>query len=551
MANPFRALFGARTPTADLAAPGRPAMGELATLAAGRDITRGVVEGLPLLPPQDEWQGRAAGLWLDVYRQVLDDFQVFSALQQRRLGLIATEWEVLPGGTARKDKQAAELIGNVIEDVLPWDRITEQMHYGVFYGYAASELIWQRDGRHIIPEAIKVRDQRRFAYDPEGRLRLLTVGNPLGELLPERKFWTFSTGATHEDDPYGMGLAHWCFWPAQFKRGIAKLWLIALDKYASPTAMGHFPPGASADEQAKLLAALAAIRNQAALILPEGMTAELLAASRSGGADYDTAARYWDTAISKIILGHSAGADATPGRLGGEDSSDAVRADLVKADADVLCGSANATWVRWVTEWSVPGAIPPQIWRRTDEEEDLSERADRERKIYDIGYRPTLAQVVDTYGGEWERVQAGTGEALADGETPTPADGAEPSEPSDTEGGTSADGAGARVGEADPDDEPADLAAPTKDAPNDAPDYAQMTVAALGRLAEPAMQAMAARIREELDAAIAAGEAPADFQARLERLYPQLPDGDLVAVMGEALAAAELAGRFAVTQGTP
>jgi phage gp29-like protein len=311
--------------------------------------------------------------------------------------------------------------------------------------------------------------------------------------------------------------------------------------------MGHFPPGASPDEQAKLLAALAAIRNQAALILPEGMTAELLAASRSGGADYDTAARYWDTAISKIILGHSAGADATPGRLGGEDSSDAVRADLVTADADVLCGSANATWVRWVTEWSVPGAIPPQIWRRTDEEEDLSERADRERKIYDIGYRPTLAQVVDTYGGEWERVQAGTGEALADGETPTTANDTDPPEPPETDGGGPAEGSGARVGEADPDDAPADLAAPVD--PQAAPDYAQLTVAALGRLAEPAMQAMATRIREELDTAIAAGEAPADLMARLERLYPQLPDGDLVAVMGEALAAAELAGRFAVMEG--
>ena len=545
MINLFRSLFGARVPTADLAAPGRPVMGELATLAAGRDITRGVVEGLPLLPPQDEWQGRGGGLWLDVYRAVLDDFQVFSALQQRRLGLIATEWEVLPGGPSRKDKQAAELIRNIVEDVLPWDRISEQMHFGVFYGYAVSELIWQRDGRHIIPEAIKTRDQRRFAYDPQGRLRLLTVGNPLGELLPERKFWTFSTGATHEDDPYGMGLAHWCFWPTQFKRGVAKLWLVALDKYASPTAMGHFPPGASADQQAKLLAALAAIRNQSALILPEGMTAELLAASRTGGADYDTAARYWDTAISKVILGHSAGADSTPGRLGGEDSSDAVRADLVTADADVLCGSANATWVRWVTEWSYPGAVPPQIWRRTDEEEDLSERAERERKIYDIGYRPTLAQVVSTYGGEWERVTpaADTPEALAESDQPPAADPDAPSEP-DADPPATPEGAGARVGEADPNDEPADLAAPAE--PDPAPDYAQLSVAALGRLAEPAMQAMALRIREELDTAIAAGETPADLIARLERLYPELPDGDLVAVMGEALAAAELAGRFAV-----
>jgi len=352
----------------DLARAAGPVTEELAPVTGGLDITRGVVDSLPLLPPLDDLQGRGGGLPLDTYRATLDDFQVFSALQQRRLGVVATEWEVLPGGKRRQDKRAAQLIKAVLS-ALSWDEITAQMHYGVFHGYAVAECLWARDGRDVFPEQIRVRDPRRFAWRPDGTFALLTVGNPNGEELPDKKFWTLSTGAVHDDDPYGMGLAHWCYWPVQFKRGTAKLWLIALDKYAAPTAVGHFPPGASQDDRDRLLAALAAIRSQAALILPEGMTADLLASARSSGGDYEQAARYWDQAISKVILGHSAGTDATPGRLGGEDGAGEVREDLIRADADVLCASANASWVRWVTEWSAPGAMPPPCrspssWRR-------------------------------------------------------------------------------------------------------------------------------------------------------------------------------------------
>jgi hypothetical protein len=42
---------------------------------------------------------------------------------------------------------------------------------------------------------------------------------------------------------------------------------------------------------------------------------------------------------------------------------------------------------------------------------------------------------------------------------------------------------------------------------------------------------------------------PADFAERLLSLYPTLSGGDFVAVMGEALAAADLAGRYDIERG--
>jgi phage gp29-like protein len=81
------------------------------------------------------------------------------------------------------------------------------------------------------------------------------------------------------------------------------------------------------------------------------------------------------------------------------------------------------------------------------------------------------------------------------------------------------------------------------------PDYAETHTAALARLAEPAMLAMAAAVRGELDAALAAGEDMASFNARLLGMYPELPGGSLVAVLAEGLAAADLAGRYDIDHG--
>lgn len=53
-----------------------------------------------------------------------------------------------------------------------------------------------------------------------------------------------------------------------------------------------------------------------------------------------------------------------------------------------------------------------------------------------------------------------------------------------------------------------------------------------------------AGIRAELDRALDAGQDLETFAQRLLTLYPDLPDGDLTALMAEALAAAELAGRY-------
>lgn len=379
----------------------RPEMREVATTRDGRDITRGYVDPFMLQQPTDSVLRLRGNGDYEIYKEVLRDDQVASCFAQRRLAVIAKELQVDAGGTSRADKKAADFITEQIK-TMALDNATDKMLYGVYYGYAAAEIMWGRDGSNIVVDAIKVRDRRRFGFDGYGNLRLKTFANPDGELLPAKKFWSFSTGADHDDEPYGLGLAHWLYWPVFFKRAGIQYWMIFLERFGQPTIVGKHSSNAEPEEKRKLLDALEAVAFDTGITIPQGMEIEFLEAVRSGTADYVKLCEYMDAAITKITLGQTASTQGTPGRLGNDELQGDVRADLIRADADLVCESFNETVVTWLTEFNFPGAKPPRVFRVTDPDEDLAARAERDTKIYNMGFKPTLEYIREQYGEGWE-----------------------------------------------------------------------------------------------------------------------------------------------------
>jgi phage gp29-like protein len=378
---------------------------EIATTRDGRDITRGFVDAMPLLSPMDSILTTKGGGDLRIYQEILRDDQVKTCVGQRISAVTSRPWEVRAGGTKRVDKMAAEFIREQLNK-LNFDNVTEKMLYGVFYGYAVAEAIWAIEDGKIVPSQIKVRDRRRFGFTPDFKLKLKTSKNPMGEDIPERKFWVFATGSDHDDEPYGLGLAHWLYWPVFFKRSGIKFWLIFLEKFGTPTTVGKYEQGTPEEQQNQLLDALRNIQQDSAVVIPKGMEADLLEATRGGTADYTSLYDRMDSAIARVVLGQTASTQGTPGRLGNDDLQSDVRLDIVKADADLVCMSLNATIVKWLTEWNFPGAALPTVWRIVEEPEDLESRAKRDTEINKLGFKPTLQYILDTYGGDWVETEA-------------------------------------------------------------------------------------------------------------------------------------------------
>ncbi|MDS4020662.1 MAG: DUF935 family protein [Candidatus Competibacter sp.] len=531
---------GVRENTAAFAAP--PERREIAGTDNGRDWTRGWIGPDGRLLPQDEiWreQSYRNRFGYDLYRDLLTDWAVFAALQNRRRAVVCAETEVVPGGDRRADRNAAAFVEEQLQHV-GWDAVTEWMHYGIYYGFAVAECLWGRDGSTVTLDAVRPRDRRRFVFDGENRLRLLAGLNiGTGELLPERKFWVFGAGADHGDDPYGMGLAHWLYWPVIFKRGGIKFWLIAAEKFGSPTAAGWFPPGTPVEDQDKLLAVLGKIQTDAGLILPDGIKVELLEAKRAAGGDYAELCTYMDQAISRIALSQLAQTESTASRLNvGAEEPDSWRR-LIKGDADLICDSFNRQVVAWLCDWNFPGAAPPQVWRRTDPGDDLAQRSEIERRIFDLGYRPTLKQIEVEYDGEWEAVPR----APANDPANDPASGGVPL-PSPLGRGVGGEGTAPPEAAARPAaDAPAPAFAsplPSGEGPGAREDPTAPLVERLGREADPLIGALLAPVRELL----ARSADLSEFRAGLLDLYPDLDPKPFAALMAQALAVADAAGRF-------
>jgi phage gp29-like protein len=372
---------------------------EIAPTTPERDTTIGYTPQTGIIMPSDLVTGSAD--MFAAYDTVLDDDQVWSVFQQRRLSIVGTQCIVKPGADDSQSKQAAEHLQMQL-DGIDFDSATDGMLYAIFYGYAVAECMWGKQENKIVLNDILVRSQRRFGFDVNGNLLLRTRANLQGEKMPPRKFWVYRyDGMGRTDSHYGRGLAHYLYWPTTLKKSAMKAWVHLLDKYGAPTAVGRFPPSATQEDRKKLLNALSMMASSSGIIVPESVEIELLEPSRGGNAGFNEFVSLMNSAISKIVLSQTMTTD-DGSSLSQSQVHQQVKQEVIKADASSMAGSFNNSIAEWLTAWNFPGAVTPEIEFVTDIAEDQTAVAERMAIICNAtGYRPTLEYITNTFGGEW------------------------------------------------------------------------------------------------------------------------------------------------------
>jgi phage gp29-like protein len=514
--------------------PALPVKDEIATAAKDIDIFSGWFGRLE--NPDPVLRSEAAGKGLKLYDEIARDAHAAAVLQTRYLAVIGREWEVLPPetGAKRVDKKNQEIADFVREAFAAanFDQARQEILQGVLYGFYAAEVIWAENRGRFVPGRLIAKHPRRFVFTPERELRLLTPGNMVeGEPVPERKFVVATFGSS--DNPYGCGLGQKLWWPVWFKKHGIKFWMTFLEKFGMPTVFGKYPPGTEPDQQQKLLEALRAIQTDTAIKFPNTMEVDLLEASRTGQASYEGLCDFMDRQISKAVLGQTLTTEVKgEGSYAASQTHDEVRADIVKADADLLCECLNNTLVRWLVDLNFPGVSEyPKLWIRCEDEEDLQPLAERDKILaVDIGLPIPKRYFFETYGIPEPE---GAEETLG-GKPPEAAP--ENAKKTNGQGGKRGDRefAGARIAV----NENRGLKSPlmqSDDIPGarlDALVEKTRQAADMGVLVEP--------IRRLLDQV----ESLEEFQDRLLDVYGDMDASALADLMEQAFTLAELAGRF-------
>jgi phage gp29-like protein len=407
-------------------------------------------------------------------------------------------------------------------------------------GYAVVEMVWDTGRTPWAPrDRTEARtgeviagyrwiDPRWFSWHRErpDELRLRDAAAPVEGLpLPPYRYLVHAPGLL-SGHPLNSGLARTAVIAYMAKSFALGDWLRFADTYGLPLRLGKYGPDAKEEDLAKLLAAIANLGTDWGAAIPESMRIELIQASGSGsGADvFERLARWADQQISKLVLGQIASSEGQPGALGGNQAQDEVRRDLRDADAADLAETLNRDLVGAYLALNHGGMDPddaPRILIAEPDADDLAGLVDALARLVPLGLRVEQSIIRDRLGIPDPSPQ---GELLA--AAPVPVSG-----------------------------EPIPVGAPAANrialhraSALDSTDYADQHTAALERAADAPVDTLLEPIRAALDASLASGEDLADFAERLRRLYPDLPSEEFAAVMGEAVFAADLAGRYDVMQ---
>lgn len=457
------------------------------------------------------------------------DGHIAAEMGKRRRACVL-DWDVVPpeGADAAEKKLAAQL-GELLMEIPDFEDMVFDLTDAIGKGYACLEIEWHRVEGYWVPKTITHRPQSWFTlhrgYRQELRLRSNnTVDGVMGD--PLQPFgWITHVHKAKSGYLERAALFRQLVWTYLFKNYSVGDLAEFLEIYGIPLRLGKYPANASEKEKATLLRALASIGHNAAGIIPDGMLLEFKDAATGDPKAFELMMSWCERNQSKVILGGTltSGADgqASTNALGNVHNE--VRKDL--RDGDIRQANTTLTRDLVFAVASLNGLAPgglrrlPQFRLKAQEREDLKVFAESLPRLIDYGIHPPVA---------WAHEKLGI--PMAQGNEPV----LMPPQ---------------RVPAIPP------MAAATAWHPG----FAAATTQPPQAAAAPPQAAMAPQLAaaarapaaawvEQIRALVEQAASLEDIRDGLAALSPDMTLDQYAAAMAEALAAAQLAGRYEVLQ---
>lgn len=269
------------------------------------------------------------------------DAHIGAELSKREMAVKKLDWELRPPRDASaKEKKNTKLLQDLISDELDVGNLRMDALDAIGHGYSCIELGWGRTATGLwYPNQVEHRSPTWFVTPPDQRntLNLRDSGSSYG--VPLQPFgWIPHFHKSRAGYIARTGLFRALAWPYLYKNYSVRDMAEFLEIYGLPIRVGKYSPTASDKEKRDLLRTVLSIGHNAAGIIPDTMQLELAQIVGSGNADSFMAMINWcEASQSKSILGgtltSSTGANGNRS-LG--DVHNEVRLDIRDDDATQL-----------------------------------------------------------------------------------------------------------------------------------------------------------------------------------------------------------------------
>ncbi|MDR1128395.1 MAG: DUF935 domain-containing protein [Treponema sp.] len=336
------------------------------------------------------------GRGITALQDLLVDAHMESVWSVRCSAASGAEWFMAAGAEGGKEQEAADAFGAELAK-LDIPRIIEEMMDAVAYGYAPLEVLWKNNGGRWGIGNIVGKPPQWFEFNQENRLAFRTRGGAAEE-VPENRFLLVQHRPTYAN-PYGDKVFSKCFWPATFKKNGWRWWTVFVEKYGGAFLYGKYPSNAPEQYKTELLAALEKMVSDAVGIIPEGAEITITSSADKSGSNtvHSAYIAMANAEISKAVLGQTLTTEiGEKGSYAAAQAHNMVREDLAAADRRRIAAAFNRLASVYTFYNFGAEAVPPQFTFAKDE--DLqTDRADRDAKLYGMGWRPKKSYISREY----------------------------------------------------------------------------------------------------------------------------------------------------------
>ena len=264
--------------------------------------------------------------------------------------------------------------------------VVSQILETYLYGLNVFEINYKEKEGLVYPRLVQ-RDFRQFKFNDASEFVFNACGSE--QSIPPLKV-IYALNRANFRKVYGDGLLKKLYFPVKMKNASLKFWFRFLEKFGSPWAIAktsYEPDEMAAEVQAMLSGDSAVIDTDEEITLVQP----------TSNVDFTRLPAYLDNQISKAILGANLTSDVKEGSYAAAKTHNEIREDLAANDGKILVFVMNKAISFFKEINGYNGELYAKLF---DEDAPNTERAARDKTLYDMGFTPTKKYITSAYNIE-------------------------------------------------------------------------------------------------------------------------------------------------------
>lgn len=337
--------------------------------------------------------------YLTLAAEMEEKYLHYSAqMSTRKLAVVGKPCVCAPADKSARAETIAVSVQEHLLDSHLWETFGLDLLDAIGKGYSVVQPHWDTSGPVWSPSRYEWLDPRFFGFD-RPTLSELRLRREDGALLPLPPGLIVHQPRLRTGVPCRGGLARPAAVAYLFQAATVSQWVVFAETFGMPIRIGRYDGNtATEDEISALRASVVNLGHNAAAVMPIGMQVDVVDGRRptSGDNIFLEQIRYWDSLISKLVVGQTMTADDGSSRAQASVHNE-VRLDLMAADARSLAATQRQIVRQFVEHNFGEGAPVPTLRYEVEPPEDLQSFSAAIAPLITAGLRVSAREIRERF----------------------------------------------------------------------------------------------------------------------------------------------------------